>query len=195
MPFPQAYVVFARPAPPIDAPERLAYELIVDLLGGTFGSRLNGALRQEHSYTYGAHAGVDASRLTDVLFIRAAFHPPKVQGALEDLFDQMRALRTHSFTEGEVAAARLRLWARVQASLDGSGLPSMLARAWKMRTVPRVLEEQYAVLSELTPQLLSGVARQWFKPLEGVLVITGNFHRIGGWVVRRNSSGFHLADG
>jgi predicted Zn-dependent peptidase len=192
MAFPQAYVVFARPAPPITSAARLPYELIVDLLGGTFGSRLNGSLRGEHSYTYGAHASIDSSRLSDVLFIQAAFHPPKVRGALDELFDEMRSVRERPFSEQEIAAARRRVWARVQEALDGSGLPSVLARSWRMGLAPRQLEDLYRRLAEQTPDGLLQVAREWFHPREGILVVTGNFYRIGGWLVRRTGTGFHL---
>ena len=190
----QAYVVFARPAPPLGAPDRLAYELVVDLLGGTFSSRLMGSLRETHSYTYGTHAQLSAGDGSDLLFIEAAFHPPDVEGALEDLFEQLRSVRELSFRAHEIRNARHRLWARTQAALEGAGLANVLSRAWVMRTVPAALERRYRALADLEPETLAEVVRRRFNPHEGILVIFGDFHEVGGFTVERNESGFHLRE-
>lgn len=192
--YPQAYVVFARPAPPPAAEDRLAYEMIVDLLGGTFGSRLNGSLRETHSYTYGAHAFLSASEGADVLYIQSAFHPPDVEDAVRDLFAQLRSVRTEAFSEQAVAVARNRIWARLQRRLEGSGLPSVLGDAWDIGRAPSTLERRYRALEDVTGADLLEVARTRFPPRHGILVITGDFRKIGGLTVQRTAEGFHLRD-
>lgn len=189
---PQAYVLFARPAPEPSADDRLPFEMIVDLLGGTFTSRLNGSLREAHAYTYGAHAFISAREDSDVLFIRSAFTPVDVRAALEDLFRHLREMRERPFTDEEVAAARDRVWTRIQAAVEGLGLPGVLGHAWVMHMVPAELESRYAALAQVTPQHLHEIAQRRFAPHEGLLVITGDFARVGGFIVERNPTGFTL---
>ncbi len=194
MSLPQAYIVFARPAPALTEPDRLAYEMIVDLLGGTFSSRLNGSLRETHSYTYGAHAYLSASEGADVLYIQSAFHPPDVEGAVRDLFAQLRSVRSEPFSEEEVAAARTRIWSRLRQRLEGSGLTGVLGRAWAMGRAPMTLESHYRALENVTGEDLLEVAQARFPPEHGILVITGDFRKIGGLYVERNANGFRLRD-
>ena len=188
----QVYVVFARSAPTPTHEDRLPYELIVDLVGGTFGSQLNGSLRETHSYTYGAHAFVSRSRDADVLFIESAFEPDDVRGALETLFDQLRLIRTRSFTRADIAGARNRIWARVTQSIQGAGLASTLSTAWERRWVPRQLEARYASLAELTPEAVQAVAQRQFTSQKAILIVTGDFERVTGVLVERDAEGYHL---
>ncbi len=191
-PTPQVYVVFARIAPPPTHRDRLAYEMIVDLVGGTFGSQLNGSLRETHSYTYGAHAFISRARYGDVLIIGSAFEPTEVRGALETLFDQLRTVRSRRFSEDDIRGARNRLWAKVTASLQGAGLAAVLSTAWERRWVPRQLEARYAALADLTPAMIQEVAQRHFSSQKAILVLTGDFERVAGVLVERDDNGYHL---
>lgn len=188
----QVYVVFARAAPSPTHEDRLAYDLIVDLLGGSFGSQLNGSLRETHSYTYGAHAFVSRSRDADVLFIESAFEPDDVRGALETLFDQLRIIRSRTFSASDINGARNRIWARVTEAVQGHGLASTLSTAWERRWVPRQLESAYASLAEVTPEVVQAVARRQFTSQKAILVVTGDFERVTGVLVERDTDGYHL---
>ena len=194
MSLPQAYVVFARPAPPPTAEEVDDHLVGQTVLGGTFGSRLNGSLRETHSYTYGAHAYLGASEGVDVLYIQSAFHPPDVEDAVRDLFAQLRSVRSDPFSEREITAARTRIWSHLAARLEGNGLAGVLAQAWNMGLAPMTLEQRYHALEELTGDQLLAVARERFDPHRGILVITGDFREIGGLYVERTSAGFRLRD-
>lgn len=188
----QVYVVFARSAPPPTHEDRLAYDLIVDLLGGTFGSQLNGSLRETHSYTYGAHAFVSRSRDADVLFIESAFEPDDVRGALETLFDELRTIRSRTFSVSDIDGARNRIWARVSEAVQGSGLAAALSIAWERRWVPRRLEAAYASLAEVTPEIVQAVARRQFTSQKAILIVTGDFRRVTNVLVERDADGYHL---
>ena len=188
----RAHVVYAQPAPPPADPDRMTFALVVDLLGGTFGSRLNGSLRETHSYTYGVHAHVVSVPQVDLLFVEASFDPVDVEGAVRGLFDEMRSVHERPFSAEEIAAARTRLWAQSQAAIEGDDLGAMLGAAWTAELTPTELEGRLAALAEVTPEDVQRVARVHLPLDAGVMVITGDFDAIGGFTVVRDSSGFYL---
>ncbi len=84
------------------------------------------------------------------------------------------------------------MWARTRAVIESSAFPAYLSQAWTMGSTPARFERELASLAEVTPEALHRVARRRFDPQEGIMVITGDFARVGGFIVERNANGFTL---
>jgi predicted Zn-dependent peptidase len=86
-------------------PRYAATEVMNTLLGGSFTSRLNDNLREQHGYTYGARS-VFARRLTAGLFLAAAdVQTDKTAPAVTEFVKELTRIRTPA-TPGEAERAR-----------------------------------------------------------------------------------------
>jgi len=186
----QAHAVFLRRAPPAAHRDRLAFEMLVEILGGSCISHMNSSLRETHAYTYGAFGHILDAEYSDVLRIQAAFRSADVADAVRGLFDHMRRIRTEPVTPDELELARARVWIGARRRSD----VSTVARAWQIGLTLAEWERRHRVLENITPDQLLSVARRHFDPHGGVFVLTGDFSEIAGVWVQRNDTGFHLRD-
>lgn len=106
--FPDAVQAEIRMTVPIgnrEDPRWPAFNLGALLLGGFFGSRLNLKLREEHGYTYGAHAYADATRLDGALMIATS---SRIDVAVKAVDEILRILDIgHApFSDDDIAQAQ-----------------------------------------------------------------------------------------
>lgn len=189
----RAHVLMAQEALPPQHPERPAFDLLTELLGGTFTSLLNGSLREQHAYTYGAFAGVSASYYRDVLWVRADFEPQRVYGALQVLFAQLRQMRREPLSEEQLALGRARVWSHMRWRIEHAP-SSVLRDLWWSELTAETMESRYAALTDLTPETALTLARRAFRPERALLVVTGDFTRVSGFLVTRDARGFRITD-
>ncbi len=186
---PQAKLAFVLPAPEATHHDRLAFEMLVELLSGSFTSRLNGSLRETHAYTYGAHGSVDEAPEGDVLFVSSDVNATELRQALREMFRQMEAFRTTPISNGELRISRARVWAGVQAYYSDAG---RVLRAWNLEVSGEELARRYRVLENITPEQLLEVAQRHFDPAAGVFVLSGNLSAMEGYGIVRNERGYFL---
>ncbi len=68
-------------------------ELLTRLFGGIFTSRLNLNLREEHAYTYGAHAQYVANRNWGAFYIATSVRTDVTAEALKETLKELSLLR------------------------------------------------------------------------------------------------------
>lgn len=103
--------------------------LLNQVLGGQFTSRLNETLRERRGFTYGVRSGFDTRRGRGPFTIAASLQADRLDDALQDLYDELRALLDHRPpTQTEIDDAR-------RALIDG--------RARQFET-PSALVNRYA---------------------------------------------------
>lgn len=186
-------VLMVQPALPPGHELRPAFEVIVELLGGTFTSVLNGSLREQHAYTYGANAGIDDSTYRDVVLVRAEFEPELVLEALSELFVQLRTLRERPVSAESVALGRARVWTRLRWRIADAPV-GLLQDVWMAGLTPEVAEARYASLATLDPAGLQALARRSLRPARSLLVVTGNFAPVAGYLITRERDGFRITE-
>ncbi|MEM9070489.1 MAG: insulinase family protein [Myxococcota bacterium] len=189
-----AHVLYVQPAPAPSDRDRVIFELLVDLLGGTFRSRLNGSLRETHAYTYGAFASVVDHDAADLLAIRADFAPEDTRNAITEFYAQLTRMRREPLTSAEIALGRTRVWSHIRWQLEGPSLARLLARSWSHGIAWTELEERYRALRDLTPERALEVAEQHFSAERGLTVISGPSAALRGWTVARTSDGFEVRE-
>ncbi len=87
-------------------PDFHAVSVMIAILGGLFGSRLNMKLREEKGYTYGAHAGFDLRLHPGPFGARAAVETDVTAPAVVDLLAEIRRMRETDVTDDELRAAK-----------------------------------------------------------------------------------------
>lgn len=138
-------------------------ELVTTLFGGLFTSRLNLNLREEHAYTYGAHAQNMATQHWGALYLSTSVRTDVTAEALKEALKELSLLKDPKLgkplTAAEVSRARADLVQSVGARLEyGARLGTTLADLW-VHGLPLDYYQRYpALLSSETPDTLTPVA-------------------------------------
>src|SRR5439155_17219344 len=90
---PQSEIRIGRVGPPRSTSDYFPLVVANTLLGGSFTSRLNQNLREQHGYTYGAGSAFDFRLSTGPFFAGAAVQTDKTAAALSEFFKELEAIR------------------------------------------------------------------------------------------------------
>jgi zinc protease len=101
----QSSIRVGRIAPGWKDPAYAAAEVMNTLLGGSFTSRLNDNLREQHGYTYGAGSRIQRFRVGGLFFAASDVQTDKTAPAVSEFFKELTRIRTPA-TPQEVERAR-----------------------------------------------------------------------------------------
>ena len=90
---PQSEIRIGRVGPARDTSDYFPLIVANTLLGGSFTSRLNQNLREQHGYTYGAGSVFDFRLSTGPFFAAAAVQTDKTAAALTEFFKELEGIR------------------------------------------------------------------------------------------------------
>jgi zinc protease len=161
----QSALAIAQRLPKRSEPGFEQRELLLTLFGGLFTSRLNLNLREEHAYTYGAHAQNIATSQWGALYIATSVRSDATAQALNEALIELLRLKEPKHGKPikaeELARARADLVQSVGARLEyGARIGSTLAELWLHR-LPFDYYSRYAgLLDAETPATLTRAAEQ-----------------------------------
>jgi zinc protease len=81
----QSVIVASNLAPPRDANTHIACELMNQVLGGSFTSRINMNLREDKHWTYGARSAIVSSRVTRPFYIATQVQTDKTVETMQEI--------------------------------------------------------------------------------------------------------------
>ncbi|HMJ55149.1 MAG TPA: pitrilysin family protein [Polyangiaceae bacterium] len=113
---PQIVMSWVRSGPRASDPAYAPLSMINIALGGSFTSRLNQNLREDHGWTYGARSSVNAQRSAGMVVVRAAIRADAIAGALREARKEVDTLAKEGLGETDVE--------KVRALLNGEALES-----------------------------------------------------------------------
>jgi predicted Zn-dependent peptidase len=102
----QTMVRFVAPGIRLSDPARVRRQLINTILGGSFTSRLNQNLREDHGYTYGAKSGLEMGILAGAVSAGAAVKAEVTGDALGEFLKEFARIAKGDITDAEAAKAR-----------------------------------------------------------------------------------------
>lgn len=88
----QSVIVAANLAPPRDDSTHLASELMNQVLGGSFTSRINMNLREEKHWTYGARSGIVSARATRPFYVATQVQTDKTTETMREIAKEINDL-------------------------------------------------------------------------------------------------------
>ncbi len=150
------------------------------LLGGSFTSRLNQNLREQHGYTYGVYSDFEFSRESGLFAVQTAVGTEDTAAALEQIFHELRQLiRTPVEPEELAKASELVLQdiprqAETLSGLVGGG-SDLLVHGLDLGYLDRFPRE----IAMLTPAKLRSLARKYLHPSQAKIVVVGDRDRVG----------------
>ena len=157
-----------------DSPDYARFMLLTTLLGGYFVSRLMRNIREDKGYTYGIYARTQIYRGLIVFFITADLSAGTEQAALDEIFRELKLLRSVPVGDDELALVKTVMAGDFLRSVDGifersTRFCDMLATGVDERLTERIRSS----LGETTPAQLLDLAVRLLDPADMTVCLAG----------------------
>lgn len=98
----QSSIYVGHPGPARAAADFEATDLMVEILGGSFSSRINMNLRENKGYTYGGRAGINYRRTGSSFAASSSVRTDATGPALREIIKEFSTMRTSDATDAEL---------------------------------------------------------------------------------------------
>lgn len=161
----QGSIRIARNFPNRHHPDFQRVQVLNNVFGGFFGSRLMANIREDKGYTYGIYSYLVNSRQESAWMISTEAGKEVAEPAIAEVYKEMNLLREELIDEEELAMARNFAIGTVLGDLDG---PFHVASRWKSILL-NGLDENYfregiRIIKTITPEELRQLAIKWLDP-------------------------------
>jgi zinc protease len=176
----QSDIVGAQLAPPRNTPDTIALNLLNDVFGGTFSSRLNMDLREDKHWSYGVGTSLVAARGQRILYSDSPVQTDKTADALRELAREYAELGTaRPVTPRELQDAQANETLGLPGSFETVG---QLSNAYSTILQYGLPEDYYntytAAALALTPAQLNALAARVVLPRQPVWIVVGDMSKI-----------------
>jgi zinc protease len=105
---------------PLTHDHAFALEVLANMMGGTFSSRLSNRLREQLGYTYGAAMSAGFQTVTGDLRIRTELFTPKTLDGLKEIFKMVGEVSSKPAPEDELRKAKQNLIRQMPQQFDSN---------------------------------------------------------------------------
>ena len=172
----QSALFVAHPFPPRHAPGHETRELLNQILGGMFTSRLNQNLRERHGFTYGARSNNLATRNFGLWLLTTSVRSDATVPALEQILHELHSIHGEQpITAEEVTRARQELLGGYAKNLEqASAVSGDVAGLFVDGLAPDYLGKLDTLLAAQGPAELEREAAKHLQPEALVALIVGD---------------------
>lgn len=172
---PQSSLAIGRVGVPRSSPDYLALEVMNNVLGGLFSSRINLNLREQHGYSYGAFSGFAFRRGLGPFLVDGSVRSDATADAVREVFHEFDRMRNEPVTPAELALAR-DSWTRSLAAYFETTAQSVGSVA---QLFMYGLPQDYYVslpsgINRIDAADVQRVARQYLDPAQMTVVVVGD---------------------
>ena len=161
----QAAVSMMLPTISRDNPDYIDLRLAVIALGGYFGSRLMGNIREEKGLTYGINAALMGSREGAYMEIGAQCDAAYVEQVIDETAKEINALRSNPPCGDELERLKRYAWSSLASAADSAfGTLDHYITQLTVGTPADYFEAQLRAIAGLTPERISDVAGLYLNP-------------------------------
>jgi zinc protease len=176
----QSEIVGAQLAPPRNSPDAVALNLLNDVFGGTFSSRLNMRLREDKHWSYGVGSSLVAAVGQRILYSASPVQTDKTAPALRELAREY----------ADIAGARPITQPELKAAQDNEtlGLPgafetiAQLGNGYATILQYRLPEDYYDSYTDkvlaLAPADLNALAARTVLPGQQLWIVVGDMNKV-----------------
>jgi zinc protease len=174
----QSALFVTQPFPSRSEPGHEAREVMNNLVGGVFTSRLNLNLREDHAYTYGVTSLDMATRDWGAFAVMTQVRTDVTGAALAEALAEVKKARDPSLgkpiTDGEVELSRVDLKQHLGATLARTESVGDRVEQLFVHDLPNDYLQKYpALLDSATPTTVA-VVSQALTPERSVIVVVGD---------------------
>jgi predicted Zn-dependent peptidase len=161
----QASIRIARNFPNRHHPDFQKVQMLNNVFGGYFGSRLMTNIREDKGYTYGIHSYLVNNMQESALMISTDAGKDVSEATISEVYKEMDLIREELIDEEELQMARNFTIGTVLGDLDG---PFHVAGRWKSILI-NGLDENYfregiRIVKTITPEELRELAKKYLDP-------------------------------
>lgn len=158
----QGSIRMAAPFPNRHHPDFPKMQVLNNVLGGFFGSRLMDNIREDKGYTYGIHSYLLNHFKESGLVISTEAGTHVCDATVAEVYKELELLRSEPIAGDELLLTRNYLIGSILSDLDG---PFQVAARWKNYILNGLTEEHFykniEVIRTVTPQELQEVAQRY----------------------------------
>lgn len=171
----QTVVQFYMPGPAYSDANRVDYELLNTILGGSFTSRLNQNLREEHGYTYGARSRFSMAPTSGYLMAASSVQAEVTGPALREFLAEFTRIRAGDITEDEAKKARETNRMSTIQTFQGLGGVIQTAEERELNGLPFAsVGADLSAMAKVSKQDLNGLSGKAIPLDEALLVLVGD---------------------
>lgn len=149
-------------------------DLVSMALGGSFTSRLNQSLREEHGWTYGVRSAFNEARRAGTFVVRASVQTKATGDALAETLGALRTMAATGLTDDELAKIRAQDRAEVVQQYETvGGVSSRLGSLSLLGLPPGFDAAASQARQAATLAGLAALAKAWVEPRDAVVVVVG----------------------
>ncbi len=150
--------------PSINHPDYTDLVLLIDVLGGYFGSRLMTNVREDKGYTYGIHSYIVTNKDFSYLQISTDVSADVRKAAVEEIYKEIQLLQTSLIPKEELEIVRNYMIGSFLRSIDSSFRITDKFMYRKTVNADSSYQERYwNSLLHTTPEQLQNLARKYFN--------------------------------
>ena len=171
----QTVIGFMTPGYPQADARRPRLEMLNEMLGGSFTSRLNQNLREAHGYTYGVGSGFAMEPSTGYWTARASVVADKTGPSLHEFMSEFAKIRKGDITAGEVSKARESLKTDLVQRFEGiNGVLGAAGELLEADLPFSTLGADAKAMDAVTADELNKLAPKVLPIETGVLILVGD---------------------
>jgi len=160
----QGSIRLAKYFPNRKHPDFPKMQVLNNVFGGFFGSRLMNNIREDKGYTYGIHSYLMNHIQTSALMVSTEAGRDVCEAALVEIYKEMQRLRIEPISEEELLLTRNYLIGSILSELDG---PFQVAARWKNYVLNGLNEDYFynsiKTIREITPAELQAIAEKYLN--------------------------------
>ena len=159
---------------PRSTPDYFTIEVLNTVLGGSFTSRLNQNLREEHQYTYGASSRFDMRLSAGAFQAGAGVQTDKTAEALKEFFNELNGI-LKPVPEEELAKAKNYVALSFPSEFETSGDLSSKMEEMVVYNLPdRYFGAYVDNLQKVTAPAVQKIATAYIQPSKFAVVVVGD---------------------
>ena len=155
-------------------PDFTVFYLLIQILGGYFGSRLMRNLREEKGLCYNIYASIDRLKSSNYFYVSAEVDKNKLELAIEEIKKEIALLKTTLVSEDELKMVKNYINGKILAGLDGPFRSSQLIKNYLSFELDfdtfRDFNER---LANATPKQLKEIANKYLDVDKMTQVVVG----------------------
>jgi zinc protease len=172
---PQSVLLVGQPGVPRSSPDVLALELANAIVGGSFTSRLNQNLREQHGYSYGAFSGFAFGRGPGAFAARTSVQTDVTAKAVTETFNELNRLVAEPLSAEELNKGKALLaFGLVEALQSVSATARAVADIFLFDLPLDEYKTYVSRLQALTPAVVQDAVRHTLQPGEMTLTVAGD---------------------
>ena len=156
-------------------PDYFRIQVTNTILGGSFSSRLNQNLREEHGYAYGAGSGFDMRLSAGTFVARAAVQTDKTADALHEFFNELNGIGAKPVGNDELTRAKNYLALSFPGQFETAGDLSQEIEDLIVYKLPDDYYQRYVPeIQKVTAADVQKTATTYIQPSKFAVVVVGD---------------------